>query len=82
MIEEVINNAYSVGGFGLALMTVIIYGVRWIYKQFKDLNKSLLDVKEQLSSLRVEQEKYITAIKMCDSPECKVKKALGLDKTL
>lgn len=69
-MEDIITNAYSVGGIGFAVVISIISAIKWLFGQFKSLNEKIDNLKEQITDLKVSQEKYIQMIKNCSNPDC------------
>lgn len=69
-MEDILTNAYSVGGIGLTLLIGIISAMKWLFGQFKELNEKIDTLKDNISDLRVSQERYIQMIKNCSNPEC------------
>lgn len=76
-MEELITNAYGVGGVGLAFIIGLISAVKWLYSQFKALNDKIDLLTREVADLRVESTKYKTLIRSCTHDDCKIKQLLG-----
>lgn len=76
-MEDIITNAYSVGGVGLALVIGLVSAVKWLYSQFKELNAKIDLLTKEVADLRVESTKYKTLIRSCTHDDCKIKQLLG-----
>ena len=76
-MEELISNAYSIGGVGLAFVIGLISAIKWLYSQFKELNEKIDLLTKEVADLRVESTKYKTLIKSCTHSDCRIKQLLG-----
>ena len=77
-IFNVIISAFSEGGYGLVIVVGLIYLARLIMRKLGEMNTKIDVLKDEVASLKVSQERYVTAIKLCDNPDCAVKQKLGL----
>lgn len=69
-MEELLTNAYSVGGASLVVLIMFIWGIKWLFGQFKSLNEKIDNLKDQVTDLKVSQERYIQMIKNCPHDNC------------
>lgn len=72
-----IIEAFNAGGFTLVLVLVLISGIIYIgknmMKKMKEMGDKIDTMKEEITEIKLQNEKYITAIKFCDKPDCKLK---------
>ena len=79
-METLLIEAFEKGGWTLLFVIALGWVGRELYKKisakFDELNDKVDSLRTQVTDLKVNSERYLTAIKMCDSPSCRAKKLL------
>lgn len=76
-ISSIINAAFEAGGMSLVLFTILVSGAIYVFKKMmsriSDMDSKIDTMKDEITEIKLQNEKYITAIKFCDKPDCKLK---------
>lgn len=78
---EVLFKAFAEGGWPLLICVIVISAVIFISKKIlsrmKEMETKIDSLRDEVTSLKVGNERYLTAIKSCTHEDCKVKQLFG-----